>query len=62
MMDFRTATIHNTNSEGAQLVFSGETTATVKRYKRISSYTPAVGDRVLLAPVSGTWLIIGKIV
>lgn len=31
-----------------RLVFDGETTATVKRYPHLSSYTPTVGDRVMV--------------
>lgn len=31
-------------------------------YTRLSSYTPAIGDRVYLAPVSGTYIVLGKVV
>ena len=43
------ATVGSYTAAGAALVFDGQTTATTKRYKRLTSYTPAVGDRVLVA-------------
>jgi len=44
------------------LQFDGETAPSAKKYKRLSSYTPAVGDRVLMAEIAGTYVILGKIV
>lgn len=58
---FTTATVHNINAQGIQVVFAGETSPTLKRYKKLSSYTPASNDRVLMARVSGTYIILGKI-
>lgn len=46
---------------GSTLVLPGSTTATSKRYKQISGLTVDSGDRVLVARISGTYLIIGKI-
>lgn len=48
-------------SGGVQIQFDGETSASSKLYKRISSYTPAVGDRVLLLRAGRTWVVLGKI-
>lgn len=45
----------------AKLIFDGEETASQKQYAYLDSYTPAVGDRVLLASISGTYVILGKI-
>ncbi len=41
--------------------FAGETNASQKRYTFLDSYTPVVGDRVLLARVQGTYVVLGKI-
>lgn len=61
-MNRRTATVYNTNSQGTQVIFNGETTPTTKRYMRLEGYTPAVNDRVLMEHISGTWVILGKVV
>jgi len=42
--------------------FDGETTVSQKIYKRLSSYSPAVNDRVLLCRVAGTYIILGKVI
>jgi len=48
---------------GVAVQFDGETSASTKLYKRLSSYSsPAVNDRVLLLRISGTYIIMGKIV
>lgn len=60
---FRLATVANYNaSTGSTLIFDGETEATTKRYKRISGITFANGDRVLVAKMSGTYVIFGRII
>ena len=58
---FTTATVHNINAQGIQVVFAGEISPTLKRYKKLSSYTPVLNDRVLMLRVSGTYIILGKI-
>ena len=50
-----------TSGQGATVIIDGETSATTKRYKVLGSYTPAVGDRVLIAEVGGSYVILGKI-
>lgn len=42
--------------------FDGEDIPSQKVYKRLSNYTLTDDDRVLLAKVSGTYVILGKIV
>ena len=60
--ELRIATVADYNSSnGSTLIFDGETTATSKRYKRISGVTFATGNRVLVAKLSGTYVIIGRI-
>lgn len=45
-----------------RIVFDGETVASEKQYPYIGSYTPAAGDRVLLERVSGSYIVIGKVI
>lgn len=45
----------------AKVKFDGEETAAEKQFAYLSSYTPAVNDRVLLASIGGTYIILGKI-
>jgi len=59
---FRLATVTSTSGGVSVLQFDGETAPSAKKYKRLSSYTPAVGDRVLMAEIAGTYVILGKIV
>ena len=42
--------------------FDGEDTPSEKNYTRLNSYTITMGDRVLLAVVGGTYVILGKVV
>ena len=42
--------------------FNGETADSAKMYRYLSSYTPAVGDYVLLAVTARTYVILGKVV
>lgn len=57
------ATVADYNSStGSTLILPGSTTATQKRYKRIGGLTVANGNRVLVAKISGTYLIIGRII
>jgi hypothetical protein len=45
----------------AKITFDGEESASEKQYAYLASYKPSIGDRVLLANVSGTYIIMGKI-
>lgn len=47
---------------GATLIFDGQTAATTKRYKRLSTYTPSSGARVLVAKIGGSYVILGAVV
>lgn len=44
------------------LLFYGETQNSNKLYKYLQSYSPAVGDTVLLAKTGRTYVILGKVV
>lgn len=57
------ATVANyDSSNGSTLLLPGSSEPTTKRYKRISGLTIATNDRVLVAKISGTYVIIGHIV
>ena len=50
-------------SEGLPaILFDGEETASGKLYAKLDGYSPTTGDRVLLAKVSGTYIVLGKVV
>lgn len=45
----------------AKVRFDGEEAASAKQYAYLSNYKPAVNDRVLMAAVSGTYVVLGKL-
>jgi len=56
------ATIDDCNSStGSTLIFDGTDTPSTKRYKRVGSATFSPGNRVLVAKISGTYLVLGRI-
>jgi hypothetical protein len=48
--------------KGGKVQFDGEDSASFKTYKKLNNISLADGDRVLLANVSGTFVILGKLV
>lgn len=58
-MQFLLAKVGSYNSSGATLVFDGQTSATTKRYKCYGAFTPEANQRVLVARVGGTYVVIG---
>jgi len=56
------ATIASVESDGAALILPGTTAPTQKHYKRLASASFVAGDRVFCSRVSGTIIIVGKIV
>lgn len=58
---FTMAEITETDPD-VKIKIAAEDSAREKAYKRLSSYAPAVGDRVLIASISGTYVILGKVV
>lgn len=46
----------------AKIQFDGEEEPSEKEYSYLASYKPSIGDRVLLASVAGTYIIIDKII
>ena len=59
---YKLAYVDSVTSGIAVIHFFGEENPSEKTYKRLSSYTPAAGDKVLLMKVSGTYVILGKVV
>ena len=60
--ELRVATVGNYNATtGSTLIFPGQTQATDKRYKRLYNMTFSAGQTVLVAKVSGTYVILGRI-
>lgn len=44
------------------LTFDGESTASIRTYPYLSSYVPAANDRVLVAIVGHSGVVLGKII
>jgi len=56
------ATVASISNGKVYLKYYGETEASQKPTKRVSSYTPAVGDTVILQNINGSLVIVGKVV
>ena len=50
------------DTNGLQLIIDGEDTATTKKYTYMASYVPTANDRVLVEEISGSYVIMGKII
>ena len=56
------ATVQEIVAGGLKVRFYGETITSNKAYKKLASYSsPQVGDGVAMMPVSGTYLVLGKV-
>ena len=61
-VELKLATIVTYSSTaGCTLLFDGETTPTTKKFKRLYSFSVGSGYRVLVAKVSGTYIILGRV-
>lgn len=47
---------------GLRLTIDGESSPTTKEYRFLASYTPQVGDRVLVAETGDSYVVLGKVV
>jgi hypothetical protein len=45
-----------------KILFDGETVVSTKTYPYLETYTPTAADRVLLARVGGSYVVLGKVV
>lgn len=59
---FNMATVTEVAGNDVFLTFYGEEEQRDKSYKRLSSYTPNVGDTVLVAKLNKSYTILGKVV
>ena len=59
---YRMAVVDSVPNGRPYIRFYGENTASQKPYKYLQSYTPAVGDKVIVARVAKTYVILGKVV
>ena len=50
------------SGDGVTLTIDGESAPTTKEYCFLSSYVPAVGDRVLIEEISGTYVMVSNLV
>lgn len=46
---------------GLRLTIDGEDSPTTKEYRFLDSYIPRVGDRVLVAEVSDSYVVLGRV-
>lgn len=49
-------------SNGLQIKLDGEEEGTKKKYSYLASYVPAVGDRVLIEEISGSYVVLGNLI
>jgi hypothetical protein len=60
---FRLATVTGTAGGGVQVIFDGEGTASTKSYRRLESATGLLAtERVLMAKVGTSWVVLGQVV
>lgn len=50
------------NDNGLQLIIDGEDDPTTKKYTYMASYVPTANDRVLIEEISGSYVIMGKVI
>jgi len=56
------AQVASVEADGVHLIIAGSSTATSKGYRRLASASVAAGDLVLVCEISGTRVILDKIV
>lgn len=57
---FKIGTVGLTEGSKARIIFDGESVESGKGYVAVG-YTPSMGNRVLLASVNGTYVILGEL-
>lgn len=57
----RLAEITRSDGTGNYVKFYGDDSASKKSYKKLASYSPEIGDTVLMINVNGSFLIAGKV-
>lgn len=56
----RLATVVSFSGTSAEIKFDGEESSG-KKYRMLTTYIPSIGDRVLVAKISGSAVILGSI-
>lgn len=59
---FKMAKVSSVSGSNVYLTFYGESSPRIKSYKRLASYSPAVGDTVIVAKLNNSYTILGKVV
>ena len=49
------------NNSGVKLIIDGEEEPTTKKYAFLSTYSPEVGDRVLIEEISDSYVVLGAV-
>lgn len=55
------ATVGTVSADGVTLILPGATEPTQAHYPRLASASVTDGDSVIIARVSGAWVVLGKI-
>lgn len=55
------ATVDSVSADGLTLIFPGESSSGGKKYKRNPNVTFSAGQRVLLARVAGTYVVVCRV-
>lgn len=50
------------DDNGLQLIIDGEDAPTTKKYTYMASYVPTANDRVMIEEISGSYVIMGKVI
>lgn len=58
---FKMAVVSAVSGDGVSIIFNGEESQREKKYKRLASYNPTVGDKVLVAKLNKSYTILGKV-
>lgn len=59
---FNLATVSEVTENGVKVIFDGESTASQKYFTRLESCACVQGDRVILAQLSGSYVVLGVLV
>ena len=59
--EFKFAVVKSANADGVVVQFEDDQTPSPKKYTRLQSCNCAAGERVLMAPVSGSYVVIGVV-
>lgn len=59
--EFKFAVVQSANADGVVVQFEDDQTPSPKKYTRLQSCNCAAGERVLMAPVSGSYVVIGVV-